>query len=221
MRPQRISRKAAKMSVYTGAMKIFEQFQTVAPMPDSTIARYLAELPAEIIDMWREHGIGFVGDGFLRVIDPVKFIDDDGVYLRSGVPIFVTALCDTIMYIPEALSFTAMKLRWGVMDIVSLPTTPLADALVAFGDPEYQFNVLESRHFREAAQRLGVPSFENGFNYVPMLALGGPHTSANLNEGLAVVSQALLVQAQSPQLRAYGPDQVSPREDYGSPAREG
>lgn len=65
MRPQRISRKAAKMSVYTGAMKIFEQFQTVAPMPDSTIARYLAELPAEIIDMWREHGIGFVGDGFL------------------------------------------------------------------------------------------------------------------------------------------------------------
>ncbi|MBC9956751.1 T6SS immunity protein Tdi1 domain-containing protein [Yimella sp. cx-51] len=195
-------------------MPVFDTFHTIAPMPSNVIEEYADRVGDEIVAMWREHGVGFVDDGFLRVVDPQWFEEKQFVHLRSGVPIFLTALCDTIMFIPETASFTAMKLRWSAMDIVSESGQPVAEALCAFGDPAYRERVLESRHFTEAAARLGVPDFDEGFMYTPMLALGGPHSSSTLRRGKAVVSQSLLLQAEPPQLRHYSPARIEPRADY-------
>lgn len=185
-------------------------------MPAATIDQYRDHLPTEIISVWETYGTGLVGDGFLRLIDPVTFIEDGGVYLRSGVPVFVTALCDTIMYVPQTGSFTDMKLRWGAMDIVSPLMGDITQALRSLADPAFQLGALESRHYGEAVQRLGfVPDIDTGLNYVPMLALGGPHVSSTLSPGALVVSQSLLIQADPPTLRYYAPDAVEPRADYG------
>lgn len=194
-------------------MPVFNNFQTVAPMPQSVFERYGDQVGPQIAAMWREHGVGFVDDGFLKVIDPIWFEDQGFVYLRTGVPIFLTALCDTIMFIPDTGTFTAMKLRFGAMDIVTEPADDLTEVLRRFGDPTYREQVLESRHFTEAAAVHGVPDLEQGFQYVPMLALGGPHRAANLSRGHAAVSQSLLLQAEPPTLRAYGPSMVRARAD--------
>lgn len=194
-------------------MPFFDTFQTVAPMPQAVFDRYGDQVGPEISAMWREHGVGFVDDGFLKVIDPIWFEDEGFVFLRSGVPIFLTALCDTIMYIPETGTFTAMKLRFGAMDIVTKPGEPLTEVLSRFGDRGYREQVLESRHFTQAAAVHGVPDLDEGFNYVPMLALGGPHRAANLDRGHAAVSQSLLLQVDTPELRAYSPSMVEPRPD--------
>lgn len=193
---------------------IFPVFRTVAPMPVETIERYRGELPEPALRMWRTHGVGLVGDGFVRVIDPVAFQAASGVTLRSGVPLFLTALNDTIVWIPDSGTFTAMKLRWGAMDIVSTPTEDFEQALRRLGDPEYQLRVLESRHYTEAVQRLGVPAITDGFAYRLPLAMGGRHRSSELTVGTSVVTQSLLLQAEPPALRYYSPSQVEPRDDY-------
>nr|WP_231747342.1 GAD-like domain-containing protein [Auraticoccus cholistanensis] len=193
---------------------IFPVFRTVSEMPASTIERYEGELPEPVLRMWREHGIGLVGDGFVRVVDPVAFQADGGVTLRSGVPLFLTALNDTIVWIPESGTFTAMKLRWGAMDIVSERGEDFELALRRFGDPEYQLRVLESRHYTEAVERLGVPDITEGFAYRLPLAMGGRHRASELTLGSSLVTQSILLQADTPALRCYRPSQVEPRDDY-------
>ncbi len=193
---------------------IFPVFQTVAPMPSETVEQYAGQLPEPALRMWRMHGVGLVGDGFVRVIDPVAFQAASGVTLRAGVPLFLTALNDTIVWIPDSGTFTAMKLRWSAMDIVSTPSEDFEQTLRRFGDPEYQLRVLESRHYTEAVGRLGVPAITDGFAYRLPLAMGGKHSSSELVVGTSVVTQALLLQAEPPVLRYYSPSQVEPREDY-------
>lgn len=194
-------------------MATFDTFHSVAPMPEAVFERYGDQVDDSIVQMWREHGVGFVDDGFLKVIDPIWFEEEGFVHLRAGVPIFLTALCDTVMYMPDTGGFTAMKLRFSAMDVVSEMDEPTDQALRKFGNRTYREQVLESRHFTEAAATHGVPDLDEGFMYVPMLALGGPHRASTLDRGKAVVSQALLLQAEPPQLRAYGPSMITPRAD--------
>ncbi|MGJ3509934.1 T6SS immunity protein Tdi1 domain-containing protein [Enemella sp. A6] len=138
--------------------------------------------PDEIKHLWRVHGAGFIGEGFLRLADPhallpvlPSFVADP----QDCVPIFTTALADVVVW--RGGYFFNLSTRLGVAHSLS------------HSKPEYVLRFLEDPYlldkdfrwhdFRPAAERLGVPDFTECFYYVPLLSQGGVESPEHLRRG--------------------------------------
>lgn len=92
-----------------------------------------------MVEMWRTYGEGFVGDGYLRVIDPGT-ISPDGVLDpdAGAIALMNTALDDTIFWHGPVKAFICVKWRRGVLDLVSTndPADP-REVLRRLGDPAF------------------------------------------------------------------------------------
>lgn len=183
-------------------MTAFAQFTTVAPIDQATIERYAASVPQEVVDAWREHGAGFVGDGYFRFVDPARAEQMlAGIGLPEGaVVLFTTALGDVVAWSKDLV--LVLKFRWGVIDVArDLPFQRLADLV---SDPAAREVSWEWQPYPEKVARDGVPDFEQCYGFVPLLALGGPPSADNLQasglyEHIAVIAQL----AGLPQLRGF------------------
>lgn len=162
-------------------MTTFTTFTQTAPISPETIARFAGSAPDALVQAWREHGAGLVGDGFIRVVDPDRAVTMlDGVMgMPPGtVPVFTTALADLIVYIAPA--FHVLRFRYGVIDLLGVDGAQL---LADVQDDEFLDRVLTRTNYAEGAARLGVPGPDECFGYVPLLALGGREQAARLDRG--------------------------------------
>jgi hypothetical protein len=173
-------------------MSGFVEFTTVAPVKAATVDWFANSVPAPIIDLWRSQGTGYVGDGFLRVIDPARgrMMLDGVVGLPEGsVPVFTTALADLVVWIPPL--FHTLRFRYGVIDVLGADAATL---IANLNQVAYQDQVFTRSPYPEGAARLGVPGLDECFAFVPLLALGGQPHAANLDrcgmwEHFSVVTQ--------------------------------
>lgn len=184
-------------------MTVFDQFTPVAPIEEATIARYADRVPPAVVDAWRQHGAGFVGDGFFRFVDPARA---DGMlegvvgFPEGSVVLFTTALGDLVVW--SNATVLVVKFRWGVIDISRELTFEQLAGLVA--DSTARDVSFEWQPYPEAAARDGVPAFEQCYGFVPLLALGGPPAAANLKLGGLYEHIALIAQlAGLPKLRGF------------------
>jgi len=90
-------------------------------MPRETIDRYAGTVPPAVIAAWRDHGVGFVGDGYFRMVDPARAAAMLGrTWLYPGAAIlFTTAMADLIAY--GAGQFVVVKYRLGEVQPTSVP----------------------------------------------------------------------------------------------------
>ena len=76
-------------------------FIKVADMPKDVIEKYKNQVPAELVQIWQEDGLGTFLDGYLKVINPEDYLEllQDS-YFRGDVafPMFVTAFGDIITW---------------------------------------------------------------------------------------------------------------------------
>jgi hypothetical protein len=103
-------------------MTTFSTFQIVAPIPESTIEQYGAQVPAEVVDTWRQYGTGFVGDGYFRLVDPARvciMLGTVNPFPRGWVVLFTTAMADLIATNPGV--FAVAKLRLGETTLTVQP----------------------------------------------------------------------------------------------------
>lgn len=189
-------------------MTTFRQFFPVSTIEQPTIDQFAGQVPAEVVDMWRTHGAGFVGDGYFRVVDPARAAQMlDGVvgFPEKSTVLFTTALGDVIFHANGA--FLVIKFRYGVIDLV--PTgTSFGELAAMIERPENRGPAFEWDPYPTAvaARPEGVPAFEQCYGFVPILALGGRAGAENLQllglfEHIAVITQM----AGMPQLRGFLP----------------
>ena len=80
---------------------MLENFIKEADMPQEVIEKYEKQVPAELVQIWQEDGLGTFLDGYLKVINPDDYLEllQDS-YFRGGVafPMFVTAFGDIITW---------------------------------------------------------------------------------------------------------------------------
>ena len=70
-------------------------------MPQEIIEKYKNQVPAELVQIWREDGLGTFLDGFLKVINPDEYLElVRETYFRGdiSIPIFVTGFGDIITW---------------------------------------------------------------------------------------------------------------------------
>lgn len=183
-------------------MPTFAQFTPVAPIEPATIEHYAAAVPPEVVAAWREHGSGYVGDGFFRFVDPARAEQMlAGVGLPAGsVVLFTTALADVVVWAGSMV--LVFKFRWGVFDVAQNLTFPRLVELAS--DPMARDASWEWQPYPQKVATDGVPHFEQCYGFVPLLALGGAPSATNLQlsglyEHIAVIAQL----AGAPKLRGF------------------
>ncbi|MEV1131388.1 T6SS immunity protein Tdi1 domain-containing protein [Agromyces sp. NPDC049794] len=187
-------------------MTTFRSFDLVAPIAEETIAQYAAQVPAEVVELWRAQGAGFVGDDrYFRVVDPARAAQMlQGVFgLPDGSTVlFTTALGDLVVHANGL--YLVVKSRWGAIDVIEGATF---DELIALIDDPAQRDIAwEWQPYPAARDRDGAPDFEQCFGYVPLLALGGSPDASHLQlsglyEHLALIAQL----AGQPEVRRHLP----------------
>lgn len=160
---------------------------------EDLIKEYEGKLPVEIIDIWREYGLGTFYNGYLKVINPNDYQELlERSYFRGDVsiPIFATAFGDLITW--EKNQFLGIvQYRYGENHIISDGFEFFLDDLK---DGELDEEYLSIRQYNTAVKKHGDLQYDECFGYVPILALGGKESVNNLKkvkirEHIAVITE--------------------------------
>ncbi len=172
---------------------MIEDFDKVADVPDELVARYEGLLPEEILDIWREYGLGTFYHGYLKVIDPreyKKLLEDTYWRGDAAIPVFATAFADLIIW-QEDQYLVIVNYRKGVSHVMYDGFEFfLEDLMDGWLDEKH----LSMRTYNAAVKRYGSLAYGECFGYVPLLGLGGRETVNNLRkvkirEHIALIAQ--------------------------------
>lgn len=152
--------------------KMIKDFVKVADMPKEVIEKYKSKVPVELIEIWKNKGLGTFLNGYLKVINP----DDYSELVRDSyfrgdiaIPIFATAFGDMIVC-EEGKYLRMVKYKDGVF-ITILENLPLFLQFV--DEPDFADDYFELPLYTEAIEKYGLLDYDQCFGFVPLLALGG------------------------------------------------
>ena len=124
---------------------MLKNFVKVADMPQEVIEKYKDQVPAELVQIWQEDGLGTFLDGYLKVINPDNYLEllQDS-YFRGDVafPMFVTAFGDVITW--EENAYVGI-VQYNIQDLDIICKG--LDLFIQFLDNEY------------ITKKLGVPVY--------------------------------------------------------------
>lgn len=156
-------------------------FIKVADVDGNLINQYERKLPGEIIDLWREFGLGTFYNGYLKVINPNEYselLKQSYFQGEVSIPIFATAFGDVITW--EKNQFVGIiKYRYGENDVISDGFEFFFDDVK---DGEYDMDHFTINKYNEAVEKYGSLKYDECFGYVPILALGGKESVNNLKK---------------------------------------
>jgi hypothetical protein len=166
---------------------IFDDFQArhgepIDPLPVPGEAMELFEklLPSALLTHWRDVGWAGWADGLLWTVDPRELDGVPGDWLGSDVQdaavIARTAFCDLFIFAEGAIHYVDVH-RGGSTQITP-DVEVLMDGLLV--NDVFVGNGLQGDVYAEALPRLGPPSHDTCYAFVPALALGGPGTAASI-----------------------------------------
>ena len=150
---------------------MLENFIKVADMPQEVIEKYKDQVPAELLQIWQEDGLGTFLDGYLKVINPDDYLEllQDS-YFRGDVafPMFVTAFGDIVTW--EKNAYVGI-VQYNIQDLDIICKG--MDLFVQYLDNEYITKKFELDLYRQAVSKHCALSYNQCFGFVPLLALGG------------------------------------------------
>ena len=150
---------------------MLENFVKVADMPQEVIEKYQNQVPAELLQIWQEDGLGTFLDGYLKVINPNDYLELlQNSYFRGeiSIPIFATAFGDIITW--EKNEFLGIiKYKDGTYDI-------FLENLLLFikflPDKSFTDDYFDIPLYKKAVAKHGQLAYDECFGFVPLLALG-------------------------------------------------
>lgn len=150
---------------------MLDNFVKVGDMPQEVIEKYKDQVPEELIQVWKEHGLGTFLNGYLKVVNPDDY--DDLLkesYFRGNIalPIFVTAFGDIITW--EEGAYVGI-VQYIIQD-AHIVIKRLAHFL-NFLDDEYILRYFDLELYRQAVAKHGELAYDQCFGFVPLLAMGG------------------------------------------------
>ena len=80
---------------------MLRDFKKEKEMPKEIIEKYKGQVPDEVIEIWKNYGLGSFLNGYLRVINPDDYkelIEDTYFSGKESIPLFTTAFADVITW---------------------------------------------------------------------------------------------------------------------------
>lgn len=151
---------------------MLKDFVKVADMPQKVIEKYKNQVPAELLQIWQEDGLGTFLDGYLKVINPddyLEFLQDSYFRGEISIPIFATAFGNFITW--EKNEFLGIiKYKDGIFDIF---LENLSLFIKFLPDKSFTDDYFDIPLYKKAVAKHGQLAYDECFGFVPLLALGG------------------------------------------------
>ncbi|KXT70277.1 Hypothetical protein SGODD07_01573 [Streptococcus gordonii] len=152
--------------------KMLVNFIKEADMPQEVIEKYKDQVPAELLQIWQEDGLGTFLDGYLKVINPDDYIDllRDSYFMgHVAFPMFVTAFGDIITW--EENAYVGL-VKYNVQDCDIM--IKRMDRFIEYVDDEdFKEDYFDFPLYKDAIDKYGPLAYDQCFGFVPLLALGG------------------------------------------------
>ena len=151
---------------------MLKDFIRVAAMPQEVIEKYKDQVPEELVQIWKEDGLGTFLDGYLKVINPDEYLElVQETYFRGdiSIPIFATAFGD-IITLEKKKYLGIIKYKDGTFDIF---LENLSHFIKFLSDKSFTDDYFDLPLYHEAIEKYGLLDYTQCFGFVPLLALGG------------------------------------------------
>ncbi|MGT2895223.1 T6SS immunity protein Tdi1 domain-containing protein [Streptococcus entericus] len=158
-----------------------EDFRKISDMPTEVIEKYGPRVPEELVQIWKEYGLGTFLNDYLKIINPddyKEFVKETYCRGESSLPIFITAFGDIII-LEENKYLRLIRYKEG--DFVSILEN-MYYFLEDLEDEELLEDYFEIPLYEEAITRFGSLSYDQCFGFVPLLGLGGKKHVDNLDK---------------------------------------
>lgn len=155
------------------------------------IKKYQSYLPDALLELWREHGFGFYGNGLIQIIDPERYQDVLWSWLLKDEP--------DMTRLPIAISafgivFYYRRLSDAGDEDISFMDPHNSDIGVTVWSLNDFFNewlcddeiieqFLEKSALSQAQEKYGKLAHDQMYCYLPALRLGGRASDLNLDKG--------------------------------------
>lgn len=142
---------------------MLENFIKETDMPQEVIEKYKDQVPAELVQIWQEDGLGTFLDDYLELLQDS--------YFRGGVafPMFVTALGDIITW--EENAYVGI-VQYNIQDLDIM--IKHMDRFIEYVDDEdFKDDYFDIPLYKKAVAKHGELAYDECFGFVPLLALGG------------------------------------------------
>ena len=169
---------------------VLKDFKLEERVSEEIINKYKGRIPEDLLEVWKEYGFGSFLNGYLKIVNPEEYeellketyipVEDEPIEFNTVL--FATAMGDLIIcekteskkdniYIIEYRK-GKYKMLLGGMEFF------FEDLL----DEDYLEEDLEWKPYLEAVNKLGEPSYDECFGYVPLLGLGGSEKVENMSK---------------------------------------
>lgn len=157
------------------------QFTKFAAMPEEVIEKYASKVPDELVELWKQYGLGFLLDGYLKIINPEEYIEFvQKTYFRGdlSIPVFITAFGDIItLEEGDYLRIVEYK-EENFITILENMYYFLED----LEDEELLKDYFDIPFYEEAVKEYGNLDYNQCFGFVPLLVLGGKRDLTNIDK---------------------------------------
>ena len=133
-------------------------------------------MAGELTGLWREHGEGYVADGFVRLLNPVRLsallpghllpalVGESGLDPGGAVPVAATALGDVIALVRAdgGARFADVIVRHGlVVDLAEAGVVDVVDLVALFEGAPGRNAVLRTEGYAQIVRSCGLPGLDS------------------------------------------------------------
>lgn len=142
---------------------MLENFIKETDMPQEVIEKYKDQVPAELVQIWQEDGLGTFLDDYLELLQDS--------YFRGGVafPMFVTAFGDIITW--EENAYVGI-VQYNIQDL-DIMIKRMNRFIEYVDDEDFKDDYFDIPLYKKAVAKHGELAYDECFGFVPLLALGG------------------------------------------------
>ena len=162
---------------------MLRDFKKEKEMPKEIIEKYKGQVPDEVIEIWKNYGLGSFLKGYLRVINPDDYkelIEDTYFSGKESIPLFTTAFADVI--------------TWQENEYIGIVLYKLEDFEIMASGMDFFFSDIyteknftdkyfDLKLYEKAVKKYGELEYNQSFCFVPLLGLGGKKSVDNLDKG--------------------------------------
>lgn len=162
------------------------------------IKAFTNKLPKPIIDLWTNYGFGSYGDGIIKVINPLEYMNTLFAWLGkrdfTKIPIFINAFGDIFYY----RQLTEIENDISLLNIHTRKISVCGYSYQEFFTKYIKADImnfnLKKELFNQAKEKLGNLESKEIYFFVPALILGGAENIKYIKKGNAVTHQLLLLE---------------------------
>ena len=162
---------------------MLKDFKKKKDMPKEIIEKYKGQVPDEIIEIWKNYGLGSFLNGYLRVINPDDYkelVEETYFRRKESIPLFTTAFADVI---------TWQKNRYIGIIFYKEEDFDIIDSGMDFfftdiyTEDSLRNDFFDLKLYEKAVKKYGELEYNQSFCFVPLLGLGVKKSIDNLDKG--------------------------------------